>query len=209
MRPVLRFRQLPLWVLWLVVGFGCASQKVSAGEFELISKSLRLEPGMRVADVGAGDGEWSVEIARVVGEQGHVWATEVDADDFEKIEQRVREGALSNVTPLLGGSKETGLPPGCCDAVLLRLVYHHFTEPESMRKSLIESLRPDGLLVIIEILPKNSWPELDDVPDRGGHGIDPEELQSELTNVGFEFLERHDDWNGDRLRYCSVFRRRP
>ena len=208
MRNVLQTRRFPGWVLPLVVGLGCASGEVSANEFDLIAKSLRLEPGMHVADVGAGDGEWSVEIARVVGEQGHVWATEIDADDIEKIEQRIQEDTLSNVTPVRGGPKDTGLPAECCDALLLRLVYHHFVDPEPMRRSLIESLRPDGRLVIIEILPKNSWPELDDVPDRGGHGIEPDELRAELTEVGFEFLEQHDDWNGDRLRYCSVFRRR-
>ncbi len=209
MQNSLQARRIPGWVFLLVVGFGCASGEASADEFDLIAKSLRLQPGMLVADVGAGDGDWSVEIARVVGEQGHVWATEIDADDVEEIEQRIQEDALTNVTPLLVGPKDTGLPAECCDALLLRLVYHHFVEPEPMRKSLIESLRPEGRLVIIEIRPENSWPELDDVPERGGHGIEPDELKAELMDIGFEFLEQHDNWNGDRLRYCSVFRRHP
>ena len=73
----------------------------------------------------------------------------------------------------------------------------------------MESLRPGGILVVIEVRPENSWRELEGVPDRGGHGIDPDGLRSELSAVGFEFLERQDDWSGDKLRYCSVFRRLP
>jgi precorrin-6B methylase 2 len=196
------------WVIVALWSLACANDWAGAEEFDLIAEKLQLAPGMDVADVGAGDGSWSVQIARVVGDQGHVWATEITREDVDEIEDRIEKEALINVSPILGGQDETGLPPGCCDAVLLRLVYHHFVEPESMKESLLESLRPGGILVVIEVRPENSWPDLDDVPDRGGHGIEPDALRSELSAAGFEFLELQDDWNGDTLRYCSVFRRR-
>ena len=190
-----------------IVSAGCTTGEARADELDLIAERLELRAGMNVADVGAGDGEWSVELARIVGETGHIWATEVNVDDVSKIEERIEEGSFSNMTAVLGTGTSTGLPAECCDALLLRLVYHHFVEPEPMRASLWESLRPGGLLVAIEIRPKNSWPEVEDVPDRGGHGIDPAELKAELEAAGFEFVQQFDKWNGDRLRYCSVFRR--
>lgn len=206
MRFGLQLRHVPLTIVSLVC-LECAAGGVSAGEFELIAERLELRPGMEVADVGAGDGEWSVEIARIVGEEGHVWATEINAEEVERIQERIDEESLANITAVLGSDDQTGLPVACCDALLLRMVYHHFVEPEPMRLSLYQNLRPGGILVVIEIRPENSWPDVEDVPERGGHGIEPEDLRAELTGGGFEFVERIDRWNGDRLRYCSVFRR--
>ena len=163
---------------------------------------------MRVADVGAGDGEWSVELARRVGESGHVFATEVDEDDLEQTHDRLEQTGLGNSTVILGDQNDTGLPAGCCDAILLRLVYHHFTDPAPMRASLRRALKPGGLLAVIDILPQSHWRELEGVPDRGGHGIDPEELLAEMTGDGFEEVERYDDWGEEEDHYCIVFRRK-
>jgi ubiquinone/menaquinone biosynthesis C-methylase UbiE len=186
---------------------GCGVGHVSAAELDLIVEALRLEPGSVVADVGAGNGEWAVQLARHVGQEGHVWATEVEADEVEDIESRVLGASLNNVSVVLGDQSSSGLPPDCCDAILLRLVYHHFTRPVEMRASLRQALRPGGLLAIVDISPQSSWRELPDVPDRGGHGIPVTDLIREMTTDGFEVVSRQDEWNGDADRYCVVFRR--
>jgi hypothetical protein len=146
-------------------------------------------------------------LAGEVGPTGHVWATEIDVDDVEKIEKRASRAGLENVTAVLGTDTDTGLPDGCCEAVLLRMVYHHFTQPASMRASLRRALRPGALLAVIDLQPRGSWGSLDGVPDRGGHGIRDEELVAEMTSDGFEVVARYDDWNGSGNRYCVVFRR--
>lgn len=186
---------------------GCAPRGVSAAELDLIIDALQLEPGSVVADVGAGDGEWAVQLARYVGQEGHVWATEVDEDELEDIENRVLDASLDNVTVVLGDQSTTGLPPDCCDAILMRLVYHHFTRPEEMRVSLHQALKPDGLLAIVDITPQSLWRDLPGVPDRGGHGIPPADLIREMTADGFAVISRQDNWNGDEDRFCVVFRR--
>jgi SAM-dependent methyltransferase len=176
-------------------------------ESERLFAALGLKPGLRVADVGAGDGEWAERLAREVGEAGHVFATEVDASDLEKVRKRVRDAGLGNVTTILGTQQDTGLPASCCDAVLLRMVYHHFVEPARMRASLRAALRPEGPLVVVDTEPQGNWRRLEGVPDRGGHGIREDELVAEMTADGFEVVARHPDWNGDDDRYCVVFRR--
>jgi SAM-dependent methyltransferase len=178
-----------------------------APEPQRLFAALGLRAGLRVADVGAGDGEWAERLAREVGETGHVFATEVDQKDLEKIRKRVREAGLGNVTTILGTQEDTGLPPGCCDGVLLRMVYHHFVEPARMRASLRAALRPGAPLVVVDTEPQGGWRRLEGVPDRGGHGIHEEDLVREMTGDGFEVVARHPDWNGDGDRYCVVFRR--
>lgn len=176
-----------------------------ASEADRILGALALRPGDRVADVGAGNGEWTERLARRVGPGGHVWATEVEAGKLERIGARMRRASIDNVTTLLGDQRDTGLPEGCCDAILLRLVYHHFQDPAPMRASLKRALRPGGRLVVVDVAPRRSWPRLDGVPDRGGHGVPVEDLVREVGGDGFEVLERHDHWSGE-ADYCVVFR---
>ncbi len=202
-----RVRSLLATLASLLLFAACATSRARADEAKQIAEALDLEAGMRVADVGAGDGEWAVELAHRVGETGHVYATEVDEDDLEEARERLDATGLGNATAVLGDQDDTGLPADCCDAILLRLVYHHFTDPAPMRASLRQALKPGGLIAVIDILPQSHWRELDGVPDRGGHGIVPEELLADMTGDGFELVARYDDWGDEEDHFCIVFRR--
>jgi len=197
------------WVVGLALALAlgaCAATRASPGEAERIAEVMRVGPGMVVADVGAGDGEWTEDLARRVGSAGRVIATEVEEDDLETIRERLADAGVENVAVVLGTQDDMGLEAGCCDAILLRLVYHHFQNPGPMRAGLRRALRPGGRLLVIDIVPQTHWRELPGVPDRGGHGIPDDDLARELEAEGFELVERHDDWNGDEERYGLVFR---
>ena len=156
--------------------------------------------------MGAGDGDWAERLAEKVGPAGHVYATEIEAEDVEKIARRVERAGLENVTALLGTVTDTGLVDDCCDAILLRMVYHHFTDPAPMRASLRRALRPGGRLAVIDLRPQD-WGDLPRVPNRGGHGIREEDLVAEMTSDGFEVVARYAEWADSHVRYCVVFRR--
>ena len=190
----------------LLTGLGARASALDSEATRTIA-ALGLRPGLQVADVGAGNGEWSERIAREVGESGHVYATEVDRDDLQKVETRLRDAGLRNATTILGTQDDTGLPAGCCDAILLRMVYHHFANPARMRASLRSALRPGAPLVVIDTEPQKTWRRLEGVPDRGGHGVAEKALVREMTADGFEVVARYDDWAGDGDRYCVVFRK--
>ena len=204
-----RPRYLPsLLALGLLAAPACsAAPAKTASESARIVDVLALEPGEVVADVGAGDGEWSEDLAKAVGATGRVLATEVAADELEKLRERIREHGLANVEVISGDQESTGLPAGCCDAILVRMVYHHFQDPTAMRADLHRALRPGGRIAIVDIKPQTSWRHLEGVPERGGHGIGPDELVRDMTASGFSVLSRRDDWNGDEDRYCIVFGR--
>lgn len=183
----------------------CGTFQATADETERIVEILRLTPGEIVADVGAGNGKWSAGLAERVGEGGHVFATEVDEDEIETMRRRFADDELANVTVVLGDDVDTGLAEGCCDAILVRMVYHHFTDPARMRASLYRALRPGGRIAILDIVPQKKWRELDGVPDRGGHGLEMADLIEEMTSDGFTVLSRHENWNGEDDRYAVVF----
>jgi len=185
---------------------GCASVRVPRAEANRIADLMDLAPGRDVADVGAGDGAWTADLAGRVAPGGHVYATEVDEDDLEAIRGLLERHAVDNVTSILGDQDETGLPDACCDAILLRLVYHHFIDPSKMRASLRRALRPGGLLVVVDFVPKGEIPPVSGVPERGGHGVSAEEVIEEMTSGGFELVSRDDEWQGHDDRFCVVFR---
>ncbi len=201
------WRRVPvraLWALLAVSSAGCGA--LDAAELGHLVEALALERGMVVADVGAGDGKWSVKLARRIGRTGKLIATEVDDEGLDDIRKTAKRSKADNIVVVRGDQVKTGLEENCCNAILLRLVYHHFTDPSSMRADLRRSLKPGARLAIVDIRPQEKWSVLPGVPDRGGHGIDPADLIEEMEGEGFEVIERYDSWNGDEDRYCIVFR---
>ena len=203
-------RSLVPWAGALVVALRfvtCSFAVASSSETVHLVEALALREGMRVADVGSGDGQWAERLAKTVGAAGHVYATEIDAADVKDIEERASQAGLENVTALLGTETDTGLAEGCCDAILLRMVYHHFTVPAAMRASLRRALRPGARLAVIDLRPRQDWDDLPGVPDRGGHGISEDDLVAEMMSDGFEVVTRYGEWADNGNRYCVVFRR--
>lgn len=187
-----------------------------AEETRRIVEALALGPGSVVADIGAGDGRYAFALAGVVGPTGHVYATEIDPDDLAELRTEVAERGLTNVTVLEAAVATTGLAESCCDAVLMRDVYHHLTDPVAIDASVLAALRPGGRFAVIDF-PPTAWlapwtPE--GVPaDRGGHGVTPEVVEREVEAAGFDKIALHDDWPSGWLAsfvtrlYCVVFRK--
>ena len=188
--------------LTLPAAFGATDE-----EDARIVQALGLRPGMVAADVGAGTGRYTVGLARAVSPGGRVYATEIEQRHLDEITSRMSSEGVGNVTPVLGDQVSTGLPEACCDRVLLRLVYHHFAEPQAMQRSLWSALRPGGLIAVIDVPPKKGWPVVAGAPERGGHGIEAAELVADMRRAGFEVVAQHDDWPAETDSYCVVFRR--
>ena len=182
------------------------------GEAARIATVLDLKAGMAVGEVGAGNGKMAVLLARQSGSGGHLFATEIDADNLDDIRERVVDAGLDTVTVIEAGKKETNLAPECCDAIFMRKVYHHFTDPAEINASLFEALRRGGVLAVIDFSPSlwNVWlPRPDGVPEnRGGHGMPKDLLIAELTSAGFQLEQVRDEWwRWPVDGYCVVVRK--
>src|SRR5262245_6595653 len=107
-------------------GFGFDA---SGPEMPRLRQIMLLKPGITVADVGAGKGQLTRALAGTVGPGGHVFSTEIDPDRLKALRAMLAEANLGNVTVVEAKSSDSGLPAGCCDAIVLRRVYHHLTDP--------------------------------------------------------------------------------
>jgi ubiquinone/menaquinone biosynthesis C-methylase UbiE len=190
-------------IAFAALGTGCGSWsgfgfQADGREMPRLRQVLALQQGMVVADVGAGKGQLTLALAKEVGSSGRVFSTEIDPERLA----RLRANVGHNVTVVEARASETGLPPGCCDAIVLRRVYHHLTDPASVNASLRQSLRPGGVLVIIDMPPPFSWL-------RGSLGVPAQAVVEEVKAGGFELVRLIEDWpgRGPLGSYCAVFRR--
>jgi SAM-dependent methyltransferase len=205
-------------LLVVLLGAGCNNWRgpgfrASGPEMPRLRQVLALTPGMSVADVGAGQGEITVALAAEVGPSGHVFSTDIDTQALEQIRALVAAAALQNVTVVQAYARDTGLPASCCDAVVLRRVYHHLSDPPATNGDLLRVLRPGGVLAIIDFPPMFSWlwpwPAKDAPRNRNGHGVAVRLVVEEVTARGFELVRVIDDWpgRGPFKNYCAVFRK--
>jgi ubiquinone/menaquinone biosynthesis C-methylase UbiE len=175
----------------------------SGPEMPRLKEALALRAGMAVADVGAGKGELTLALAAAVGAAGHVYSSEIDPGRLRALRKKVAEAGLGNVTFVEAKSSDSGLPAGCCDAIVLRRVYHHVTEPAATNASLLRALRPGGLLAVIDIPPPFFFLE------RSSLGIAPQIVIDEVTASGFQMVQLRTDWpgRGPLESYCALFRK--
>jgi SAM-dependent methyltransferase len=174
-----------------------AQLKAAEAEVPRLVELLELKPGMTIADVGAGFGAWTMRFSRWTGPGGRVFATDIGAPQLAALRESMKREKLANVTVIEGAPASTNLPAACCDAILVRDAYHHFTQPDEMIRSLAASLKPGGRLAIIDFPPRpNSEVPAGVRPNRRGHGVPPEVVQSEVGAV-LKHVRTISDWSAD------------
>jgi predicted methyltransferase len=187
----------------------CRGQDTWKDEAGRLTDLMNWQPGNVVADVGAGRGELTELAAQKVGPAGKVYSTELDSDLLAHLQELAAKE--KNIVAVKAAEADTGLPEGCCDSIFMRLVYHHLTKPAEIDASLFRSLKPGGLLGVVDEDPPPGSSVPPGVPkNRGGHGVPQKILVSELTAAGFEVVKVVDDWpnrNANHPIYCVVFRK--
>jgi precorrin-6B methylase 2 len=164
-------------------------------EIPMLVELLELKPGMTIADVGAGFGAWTTRFSRWLGPNGRVYASDVGDAQLTWLRGSLDREKLTNVTVVEGAPRSTNLPAACCDAILVRDAYHHFTEPDAMVKSLAAALKPGGRLALIDFPPRPKSEIPAGVPaNRLGHGVPTEVVVKEMAAGGLTHVRTIQAW---------------
>jgi ubiquinone/menaquinone biosynthesis C-methylase UbiE len=152
-----------------------------------IMDALGIADGSVVADIGAGSGWFTVQLARRVGPRGLVYAEDVQRQMLEAIKRRVAKEGLQNVHPVLGHGSNPELPAGSLDAVLVVDVYQEVEDRVRFLKSVAASLKPNGRVGIVNYKPGQVGPG--PAPAEGGR-VDQSTVEADLHAAGLRVLSR-------------------
>ncbi|HZX95672.1 MAG TPA: methyltransferase domain-containing protein [Myxococcales bacterium] len=151
-----------------------------------VVRALGLQRGQVACDIGAGPGYFALRIARAVGEDGGVYAVDVEPRILEALRKRLQPTGLRNVTPVLALSDDSLLPPRACDLILIVDTYHHFPDGPAYLRRLGRALKPGGRIVNIDFH-KRELP-VGPAPD---HKLTREEFLQQAAAAGFALVGEH------------------
>lgn len=158
---------------------------------------LKLSKGSVAADIGAGDADQAVPIAKHLGPSGKLYATELESGALQELRDAVKKADVDNITVVKGHPMRTNLPAECCDALYMRRVYHHFKDPETMNQSLLATLKPGGRIAVIDFEPRESEAQPADRASGGSHGVTNETVVNELRKAGFKLISSEQPFGRD------------
>ncbi len=157
-----------------------------------VMETLGISPGKNVADIGAGSGFFTVLAARRVGDNGTVYAEDINPESVQYIDARVKKEGLHNVKTVLG-KPDDPLLPAPVDAVLLLKTYHEVAQPVVLFRNLRRSLAKDAKVGVID---RNG--------DGTNHGVARDVVIREMKEAGYKLLHQ-EDYKKDGMDYFLVF----
>jgi ubiquinone/menaquinone biosynthesis C-methylase UbiE len=162
-------------------------------EAEQVMDLAGIEPGMTVADIGAGEGYYTIRLAMRVGEDGRVLAQDIVPEVRDALAQRVARERLDNVSVRLGVAEDPRLPADSFDRILMVHMYHEIAEPYEFLWRMHPSLNAGGEVVVVDA-------------DRAtqNHGTPPALLKCEFEAVGYRLVRMQTMRSAGG--YMAVFR---
>ena len=154
------------------------------GEAQTVMDLANIAPGMTVADIGAGEGYYTVRLADRVGADGRVTTQDIDDAALSRLAQRIDREQLTNISIKLGNPDDPQLPSDSFDRIFLVHMYHEVSEPYAFLWRMWPALTDTGEIIVVDV----------DRPTNR-HGIPPALLFCEFQAVGYqliEFIERPD-----------------
>lgn len=131
--------------------FEVESREVYESRHQVL-RALRIRPGMRIADIGAGTGLYTRLFANETGPTGWVFAVDIAPPMIQHIAQRAATDNQRNITGVICQEDSVCLPPESIDLAFVCDTYHHFEFPQATLQSIHSALKPGGRLAVIDFI---------------------------------------------------------
>ena len=166
-----------------------SERRVENLQIDRVIETLKISPGQRIADIGAGSGLFTRPIAQKIGDKGAVYAIDIDPDLLKHIEKTSQEMKLANVHTVLAAEDDPKIPQ-LVDLIIIIDTLHHINNRDVYLKKLRRYLRPSGRIAIIDF--SESWP-----PGHEQMKYSLEQLEGWMKAASFSRAEKHDFLNNN------------
>jgi ubiquinone/menaquinone biosynthesis C-methylase UbiE len=129
-------------------------------------KAAGLKQGQKVLEVGCGPGFFTIPAAKIVGEEGFVYAVDVHPLAIERVNEKIERERINNVTPVHGNASNTGLPDRSIDLAFIFGLLHVAGGQEEVISEIHRVLKPGGVLSFEKT--RGSEKKLIEAVERGG-----------------------------------------
>lgn len=158
--------------------FAQEDQRDNLGEAKVVMGLAAIQPGMTVADIGAGEGYYTARLSERVGPKGRVLAEDIDSTAVQNLGRRVERDRLDNVSIRAGAPEDAKLPANSFDRIMMVHMYHEVSEPYAFLWYLRPALKAGGQVVVVDV---------DRPTDQ--HGMPPRLLFCEFGALGFRLTQ--------------------
>jgi SAM-dependent methyltransferase len=172
------------------------SEREKEEDVSTLIKNMKVKSVDHIADIGAGSGYHAFKLASLV-KNGLIYAVDIQSEMLNEIELKKKSNKILNIKTILGSEKGIDLPKHSLDKVLLVDVYHEFSYPFEMIKSIKDALKPKGLLFLIEYRGEDS-----SVPIKKIHKMTEKQSVLEMKAAGFKLKE---NINNLPWQHCMIF----
>ncbi|UJR33497.1 hypothetical protein I4U23_020942 [Adineta vaga] len=152
---------------------------------QLLLDALSIRQGMTIADIGAGTGFMTIQLAHRVGRRGSVFASDLQPQMLDVLSNQ--PDLPANVIPILSTPYDTRLPVNTFDLILLVDVYHETPRPDLLLKGLRRALKPNGRLALVEYRKEDSR-----IPINSYHKMSARQATLELQTNRFRLIQRYE-----------------
>jgi ubiquinone/menaquinone biosynthesis C-methylase UbiE len=153
----------------------------------LMLANLGMRQGMTICDMGCGNGFYTLQLAKMTGDSGHVFGVDIQPEMLQLLNKRADEQGVKNISPILGSFTDPRLPKGKIDLILLVDVYHEFSHPEQMLAAMRDALAPDGVCALVEFRAEDP-----NVPIKPEHKMTKAQILKEWPPNGFKLVSEFE-----------------
>ena len=158
-------------------------ERVQQERTDLLIEKLALKPTDHVVDLGAGSGYFTFRMAPLVP-QGKVYAVDISPEMLAIVRAKMRKSNAENIETVLSTVTDLKLENNSADCVLIVDAYHEFSHPLEMGKSIYNTLKPGGKLVLIEYRMEDPG-----IPIKKLHKMSEKQAIKEISAVGLKWEE--------------------
>jgi ubiquinone/menaquinone biosynthesis C-methylase UbiE len=160
-----------------------------------ILDAIGAKPGMVIGELGAGTGRMTMWLAERIGPDGKIYANDINKNSLNHLKARCKKANFKNVTPILGGITDPKFPKKTLDLVFMINVYHHLDKPVETVRNIIPSLKPDGLMAIVDCDPLKSGFGDD-------HSTPIHDFILQMNEAGYRVIRIESFLNEDYIYIC-------